>query len=80
MNDRITVRESPSPSLNAEVMDWIAQRVREEPVADDCAAFVAAHPLPPRQLRGAETVAAPSPRRRRAHAVASRLLPPVRSR
>lgn len=55
MNDRITVRESPSPSLNAEVMDWIARRVREEPVADDCAAFVAAHPLPP-------SAAAPKPK------------------
>ncbi len=46
MRDQITVRQQPSPALDTEALDWIASRLREEPVPNDCEAFVAAHPLP----------------------------------
>lgn len=56
LGDRITVRPQPSPALDPEVLDWIAGRLAERQVPDDCAAFLAAHPLPP-----AETVTVPQP-------------------
>ncbi len=47
MRDQITVRQQPAPALDAEALEWIASRLREESVPNDCQAFVAAHPVPP---------------------------------
>lgn len=55
MNDRITIRRQSDPAsdtpatpvLDAEALDWIATSLREQPVPDDCAEFLAAHPPPP---------------------------------
>lgn len=47
MRDQVTVRPSPAPALDGEAMAWIADRLAEKPVVNDCEAFVAAHPLPP---------------------------------
>ncbi len=46
MNDRITIRQQPDPVLDAGALDWIAGRLQEQPVANDCGQFVAEHPLP----------------------------------
>ena len=47
MRDPITVRRAPTPTLDSETMDWVARRLREQPVANDCPTFLAAHPMPP---------------------------------
>ena len=47
MNDQITIRQQAAPALDAEALDWIATSLREQPVANDCAAFLSAHPAPP---------------------------------
>ena len=47
MNDRITIRNQPAPALDADALDWIATSLKEQPVANDCASFLAAHPPPP---------------------------------
>ena len=44
MKDQITIRQVPQPSLDPDALEWIGTRLREEPVPDDCASFVAAHP------------------------------------
>lgn len=47
MRDPITVRRLPAPALDPEAMDWIARRLGEQSVANDCTNFMGAHPLPP---------------------------------
>ncbi len=47
MKDQITIRQVPQPSLDPDALEWIGTRLREEPVPDDCASFVAAHPPAP---------------------------------
>ena len=62
MRDQITVRQQPAPALDSEALDWIASRLREEPAPNDCEAFVAAHPLPPRAAPTAQpAIAEPVP-------------------
>ena len=34
----------PAPALDADALDWIATSLPEQPVANDCASFLAAHP------------------------------------
>ncbi len=47
MNDQITIRQQAAPTLDTAALAWIATALREQPVADDCASFLAAHPAPP---------------------------------
>lgn len=47
MNDHITIRNEPDPALDAEVLDWIATSLSEQPVPNDCDAFLEANPAPP---------------------------------
>ncbi|WP_231748762.1 alpha/beta hydrolase-fold protein [Mycobacterium sp. M26] len=46
MGDQITVRPQPSPTLDPDVLTWIASRLSEQPVPNDCESFLAAHPIP----------------------------------
>lgn len=46
MGDQITVRPQPSPTLDPDVLTWIASRLAEQPVPNDCEPFLAAHPIP----------------------------------
>ena len=46
MKDGITIRRQPNPALDTAALDWIASRLREEPVPNDCPAFSAQHPAP----------------------------------
>ncbi|MGI9126464.1 MAG: alpha/beta hydrolase, partial [Mycobacterium sp.] len=47
MKDAITIRREPEPAIDTAALDWIASRLREEPVPNDCPAFSADHPAPP---------------------------------
>ncbi len=47
MNDQITIRTQPAPALDTEALDWIAGRIGDQPVTNDCAPFLEAHPPPP---------------------------------
>lgn len=54
MKDHITIRQQPAPGLDTEAMDWIASRLQEKSVVNDCDSFVETHPLAP-------AAAAPAP-------------------
>lgn len=59
MQDRITIRQSPAPALDTEAMTWIADRMGERSVPDDCGAFLEAHPPPPSAVPTPKPAAAP---------------------
>ena len=47
MNDQITIRQQPTPTRDDTTLSWIASRLQEKPAGNDCASFLAEHPLPP---------------------------------
>lgn len=46
LRDRITIRRQPAPAADGAVLDWIARRLAEQPVPDDCPSMPAARPAP----------------------------------
>lgn len=48
MGDAITISQRPSPTLTDPMLiEWMATRAVDGAVPNDCAAFIAEHPLPP---------------------------------
>lgn len=61
MRDVVTIRAQPAPALDTEAMDWIATRLAEQPVPNDCDAFIAAQSSPEPPAAPEATLPTPAP-------------------